>query len=72
MNDFVSEPVVWRDFDAEKPSVAGVYLIANANCNPPFRAACFYDPYYGWTGVGHVLAKLIKYWSEFPQCPTSK
>lgn len=70
--NFVSEPIVWHDYGNEKPNVAGVYMIANENCNPPFRTACYYDPYYGWSGVGHVLEKLIKYWAEFPKCPNSK
>lgn len=45
---------------------SGVYLIVNEFINPPLRACSYYDPVYGWTGIGHTLEKAIDCWAEFP------
>lgn len=64
--------IQWNKYKNNKPVKEGIYLIANEECNPPFRAACYFYPAHGWTGAGHVLERLIEYWAEFPQCPSSK
>jgi len=62
----------WNKYKDNQPVNNGVYLIANEDTNPPFRAASYFDPIHGWSGVGHVLEREINYWAEYPKCPSSK
>jgi hypothetical protein len=49
-----------------KPDTEGIYLIKNDESNPPLRWACHYHPHHGWSGIGHILERVIKYWSPWP------
>jgi hypothetical protein len=62
----------WNKYSDSKPVKAGVYLVANEDVDPSLKMACYYFPNHGWTGAGHTLERLINYWAEYPQCPSSK
>jgi hypothetical protein len=62
--------VDWNLYKENKPSKSGVYLISNEGIDPPLRACSYYDTIHGWTGIGHILEKVILYWSEFPTTPS--
>lgn len=64
--------IQWIKYEDSKPVNNGVYLIANEDTDPPFRACSYYDTVHGWSGIGHVLERLINYWAEFPICPKFK
>jgi len=60
------EKVVWKDYSKERPQEEGIYLIKNDESNPPLRSACYWHPHHGWSGIGHLLEKVIKYWCLWP------
>ena len=58
--------ITWNDYNDTKPDTEGIYLIKIDESNPPLRWACHYHPHHGWIGIGHILERVIKYWSPWP------
>jgi hypothetical protein len=65
----------WIEYKGEETKQSlteGSYLVANRDTNPIFQACSYYHPIHGWSGVGHVLERLIAYIAPYPPCPSSK
>jgi len=58
--------IIWNDYNQTKPDTEGIYLIKNDESNPPLKWACHYHPHHGWSGIGHILERVIKYWTPWP------